>query len=819
MEARQEKIIDAHAQTFNWIFHPNTSSSGSAPENGFLQWLIKGSDIFWITGKPGSGKSTLMKFLSHHGATLPELKRWAENRALVTADFYFWHAGTELQKSQEGLLQSLLYGILSQCPETMPNVLPKRWEQSKSNHAVSHPWSRTELLAAFTELSAEITKQKRFCFFIDGLDEYDGDHSEIVDLLKWFSQSKDIKICLSSRPWNVFTRAFGLGSNPIIRLEDLTWRDIQTYVRDTLGSNRLFCQLIAGKDSARCENLQNEIVSRAQGVFLWVFLVTRSLLQGLTNADRITDLERRLRSLPIDLETYFRHMLDNIEDIYKQQTVQTFHTALQAAEPLNLMTYVMVDELEENPNYAIELPVQQMSRGQIESRCQEMKLRINARCKDLLQVSRKVSKKTLHNSMLETSLDHSSGSEEVSSGEPSLQPLFPYEVDFLHRTVRDFFQVNDIQIFVASRLPRSFSYSNMLCHAFLGQIKVAPIEAQPIDQVAEVSDLIDDLMHYAYEAEKQTVDPDTVLLDELANTIKHLYGHLQLQAPGHFTIEDLEEYTCTHPSTHPSIPKICQSVLGFAVQKDLQLYVGHKLDKRLHQGLPAWENETLVMDALQPSIPSKYSLQSPNRKMLRLLVGKGVDLNKPRANSDGILAPSHMWGRIIKQTWRHWHHAGEDIKIQQLEIMHALLELGVEFHRPERQDSLDWVQFILIPCENWRSDSRSLEAALTKTILAFCERRIDPYWKLEEKTLWLHLISSINLSTFDNGRPSKQFCLETKGFLLVIVKKFLGLGAQLNDILFYGSTPQYHSTVTEILARFFTTTEVEELRLLQTHED
>lgn len=75
---------------------------------------------------------------------------------------------------------------------------------------------------------------------------------------------------------------------------------------------------MAGKDSACCKNLQIEIVSRAQGVFLWVFLVVRSLVQGLTNADRITDLERRLRSLPTDLETYFRHMLDTIEDVYKQ---------------------------------------------------------------------------------------------------------------------------------------------------------------------------------------------------------------------------------------------------------------------------------------------------------------------------------------------------------------------------------------------------------------------------------------------------------------------------------------------------------------------
>ena len=136
-------------------------------------------------------------------------------------------------------------------------------------------------------------------------------------------------------------------------------------------------------------------------------------------------------------------------------------------------------------------------------------LRINARCKDLLQVTRKRSPEWMF--------------EEPSDGEPSLQPLFQYEVDFLHRTVKDFFRVNDIQTFVASRLPKSFNSSDLLCHAFLAQIKVATIEDQHTDRIAELSDLIDDLMHYAREVETQTARPNIILLDELSITIKLCY--------------------------------------------------------------------------------------------------------------------------------------------------------------------------------------------------------------------------------------------------------------------------------------------------------
>ena len=792
MEARQEKIIDTHAQTFEWIFDPCHPSSASASNHGFLEWLITGSGIFWITGKAGSGKSTLMKFLSHHKSATQALQRWTDDKDVITADFYFWHAGTALQKSQEGLLRSLLYGVLSQCPELMRQVLPKLWKQSKFDHVKSHLWNRAELLSAFAELSFHTRLTKRFCFFIDGLDEYDGDHAEIVELVQGLVQSGDIKICLSSRPWNVFTRAFGGGSHPTFRLEELTWRDIQSYVQDTLGGNKLFRQLIAGKDSARCGNLQVEIVNRAQGVFLWVFLVVRSLVQGLTNADRITDLERRLRSLPVDLETYFRHMLDTIEDVYKQQTVQTFHIALQAAEPLNLMTYVMLDQLEENPEYAIELPAQQMTREDIDSRCQDMKLRINARCKDLLQVTRKKSPKWKLNDYL----NYSMFSDESSDGEPSPQPLIQYEVDFLHRSVKDFFRVNDIRTFVASRLPKTLSSADLLCHAFLAQIKVTTIEPQPIDRISKESDLIDDLMHYAHEAEAQTAHPNIVLLDELSNTLKLRYDYLHFPVPDHFPRGLMEE-----PSIYRSITSMCLSFLSFAVQRDLKLYVACKLDNPSHHGVPDWENDMMAFCALRPSIPSKYGLQSPNRTMLRLLVDKGVRLNKPLVAEN--IGPASIWDQVIAQIEPQWWYMDVESKGQQLEIINALLECDAESNRSAEEVRHKWVDVLLSPLNDWYYHNTDFEASLTKAIVALCERGTDPIMKF-----WPCFIRSI----CPGNRP--PLSLETKGYIMVIIKKFLGLGAQLNNSVYHTSSQQ-HLRIAEDLARIFSPTEMEELESLQ----
>lgn len=54
MEVRNETIKDAHKRTFDWMFAPNGSQRTTPrPLLGFAQWLQSGTDIYWVTGKPG----------------------------------------------------------------------------------------------------------------------------------------------------------------------------------------------------------------------------------------------------------------------------------------------------------------------------------------------------------------------------------------------------------------------------------------------------------------------------------------------------------------------------------------------------------------------------------------------------------------------------------------------------------------------------------------------------------------------------------------------------------------------------------------------
>jgi ABC-type lipoprotein export system ATPase subunit len=59
MRDRYEDIEDAHAETFKLIFQE--AGYEDKPWDNFSRWLRSGDSIYWISGKAGSGKSTLMR--------------------------------------------------------------------------------------------------------------------------------------------------------------------------------------------------------------------------------------------------------------------------------------------------------------------------------------------------------------------------------------------------------------------------------------------------------------------------------------------------------------------------------------------------------------------------------------------------------------------------------------------------------------------------------------------------------------------------------------------------------------------------------------
>lgn len=52
-------------------------------------WLLSDSDsVYWIMGKPASGKSTLMRYIQRHERLISTLETWSGDSQLVFSSFY-----------------------------------------------------------------------------------------------------------------------------------------------------------------------------------------------------------------------------------------------------------------------------------------------------------------------------------------------------------------------------------------------------------------------------------------------------------------------------------------------------------------------------------------------------------------------------------------------------------------------------------------------------------------------------------------------------------------------------------------------------------
>ncbi|KAL6699695.1 Pfs, NB-ARC and ankyrin domain protein [Trichoderma pleuroticola] len=283
IEARQMTIKNAHAKTCRWLLH----------KSEYLDWLdtTKISEhrgFLWIKGKPGAGKSTLMKF------ALNSAKKTMGDKIIIY--FFFNARGEELEKSTVGMYRSLLLQLLERVPELRHTLeLPKLTTQPGKGYR----WT-TEMLTNLLDQAIQNLKESSIVCFIDALDECD--ENQIRNMIMFFERvgesptAGSFRICFSSRHYPNISISKGL--NLILEGQEGHTQDVISYVN---------CELKIGS-STLANQIRAELQEKASGVFMWVVLVV-SILNKEHDRGRIYALRKRLQEIPTDLHDLFRDIL------------------------------------------------------------------------------------------------------------------------------------------------------------------------------------------------------------------------------------------------------------------------------------------------------------------------------------------------------------------------------------------------------------------------------------------------------------------------------------------------------------------------------
>jgi hypothetical protein len=609
MPMRHFNIPETYADTFAWVLE----------DYPFRPWLEGSDGTFWIEGKPGSGKSTMMKMLSESPLTRDILNTWSGVNRLVTTSVFFWSSGVPMQRSLLGFLQSLLHQVLRHFPEQVPVLCPRRWRES-SWPGKFDPWTKSELLETLKTIIANHDLEARYCFFIDGLDECEGEHHELVQTLAEINDPQLVKMCVSSRNRNVFRKAFGQSPEHRLVLQDLTKKDMDRYIRDQLEANVLFQALAATDPSAQL--FPQEIRKRAQGVFLWVFIVVGSLIRGLTEDDDMDVLRARFREIPDDLEEYFMRMIGAVDKVYDRFMARSLLLACTAETPLPLPSYYYVDIDHRNPSFAMQAAQEPYDHGEILVMKDNMVSLISKWCRDLLEIT---------------------AGQVPSDSTPD--PIFQFQVGFLHRTVRDFLITSAMQTNLKARAGSDFRPEATLSRIFLVHAKRVPRPGQHCaSEGSNFQYAAGNMMYYIRKHEVRYEETMSDLVHELDRVGNEIYPPSNTTTwAGQPLSKNFPIASRTSSSWSPIWDEDKQpapgdmvssrmhrerDLIAFAVEFDLQIFVRETL-RHDRRRIDESGRTPLLYHALSAVAPSELGLPSngtPNA-MVGLLLGMNANIN------------------------------------------------------------------------------------------------------------------------------------------------------------------------------------------------
>ncbi|KAJ9294617.1 hypothetical protein DTO217A2_9161 [Paecilomyces variotii] len=286
MQSRQETIKNAHVRTCQWLLD----------RSEYKDWLDfdKFNDhkgFLWIKGKPATGKSTIMKFVYTQAVK--------KMRDKIIISFFFNARGEEMEKSVLGMYRSLLWQLLHKIPDLQ--VVFDALNLVQPITIESHKWGLENTQSLLNDAIERLGQRSLVCF-VDALDECEED--QVRDMISFFEQLGEValqsgcqlNVCFSSRHYPHISMLAGI--ELVLEDQDDHERDIQSYIQSQLRIGR-------GK---KAKEIQDDVLERASGIFLWVVLVVQ-MLNKLIDHGQMHKVPQELLKIPNGLHELLEDIL------------------------------------------------------------------------------------------------------------------------------------------------------------------------------------------------------------------------------------------------------------------------------------------------------------------------------------------------------------------------------------------------------------------------------------------------------------------------------------------------------------------------------
>jgi hypothetical protein len=309
----------------------------------YVSWLRSDSQLLWLSGGPGKGKTMLSIFLAE------QLERITKDLSNTLFLQYFCDNKNERHNTGVTVMRGLLYQLLQQQPKFFYHILPSFKTRKESLFDSS---SFETLWRIFETMLRDPITGTAYCI-LDGLDECDENSAEVL-LGKFRSlflpetkPSHHLKMIVVSRELPQFIPALLTGV-PHIRLDpdadSEVNNDIQRFIAERV--EQLPAYELCPQNLR--VYMKKTFEERAQGTFLWVSLVAKALKKC-----RATEIRRKLDEFPPGLDEIYARMLLQIDANRREIAAKLLLWVVMAVRPLTLSDLGVAVRIEPSDDFTL----------------------------------------------------------------------------------------------------------------------------------------------------------------------------------------------------------------------------------------------------------------------------------------------------------------------------------------------------------------------------------------------------------------------------------------------------------------------------------